>query len=154
MAITVSDITRPVPYRGQAGILPPLLEKLEALGVRRENILIIVGTGTHRASTPQEKIDMLGPEIAGSYAVEDHDCENLSILTSVGKTPSGTEVFLNKKFHEADVKIATGLTESHFMAGASGGRKAVCPGSGGPEDHSEISQPRVSGIPLRDEPGI
>ena len=26
------------------------------------------------------------------------------------------------------MKIATGLTESHFMAGASGGRKAVCPG--------------------------
>ena len=128
VAVTVSDITRPVPYRGEAGVLPPLLEKLEALGVRRENILIIVGTGTHRASTPQEKIDMLGPEIAGSYAVEDHDCENLSILTSVGKTPPGTEVFLNKKFHEADVKIATGLTESHFMAGASGGRKAVCPG--------------------------
>ena len=49
-------------------------------------------------------------------------------LVSVGKTPTGTEVFLNKSFHEADVKIATGLTESHFMAGASGGRKAVCPG--------------------------
>jgi hypothetical protein len=46
----------------------------------------------------------------------------------VGQTPTGTHVYLNRFFHEADVKIATGLTESHFMAGASGGRKAVCPG--------------------------
>jgi nickel-dependent lactate racemase len=128
VAITVSDITRPVPYRGDTGILPPLLKKIEGLGVRRENTLIIVGTGTHRASTPGEKIEMLGKEIVSSYRVQDHDCEDASTLVSVGQTATGTGVYLNKLFHEADVKIATGLTESHFMAGASGGRKAVCPG--------------------------
>jgi nickel-dependent lactate racemase len=127
-AITVSDITRPVPYQGRAGILPPLLKKLQGLGIRRENVRIIVGTGTHRASTAQEKTEMLGKEIVSAYAVLDHDCENESILVSVGRTPAGTDVFLNRFFHEADLKIATGLTESHFMAGASGGRKAVCPG--------------------------
>ncbi len=128
VAITVSDITRPVPYQGKKGILLPLLKKLQALGILRENVLIIVGTGTHRASTPREKLEMLGQEIISSYKVQDHDCGDASILVSVGKTPTGTQVFLNKFFHEADVKIATGLTESHFMAGASGGRKAVCPG--------------------------
>lgn len=128
VAITISDITRPVPYQGKKGILLPLLKKLQALGVPRENVLIIVGTGTHRASTPREKMEMLGKEIISSYEVQDHDCEDASILVSVGKTPTGTQVFLNKFFHQADVKIATGLTESHFMAGASGGRKAVCPG--------------------------
>ena len=30
-------------------------------------------------------------------------------------------------FYNSDVKIVTGLVESHFMAGISGGRKAVCP---------------------------
>jgi nickel-dependent lactate racemase len=54
VALTISDITRPVPYRGKAGILPPLLKKLHGLGIRRENVRIIVGTGTHRASTKQE----------------------------------------------------------------------------------------------------
>jgi hypothetical protein len=29
---------------------------------------------------------------------------------------------------ESDIKILTGLVESHFMAGASGGRKSICPG--------------------------
>jgi len=128
VAITTSDITRPVPYQGKNGILPPLLKKLHSLGIRRENIFIIVGTGTHRASTPGEKLEMLGREVVSSYSVMDHDCEDESILVSVGQTPTGTQVYLNRLFHEADVKIATGLTESHFMAGASGGRKAVCPG--------------------------
>jgi len=128
VAITVSDITRPVPYRGRNGILPPLLKKLQAQGVQKQNILIIVGTGTHRASTSQEKVDMLGKEIVSSYVIQDHDCEDRASLVYVGKTPTGTEVFLNKNFYEADLKIATGLTESHFMAGASGGRKAICPG--------------------------
>jgi nickel-dependent lactate racemase len=128
VAITVSDITRPVPYRGRQGILPPLLKKLQALGIRKENMRIIVGTGTHRASTPAEKVEMLGKEMISSYEVLDHDCERETLLIPVGRTPTGTDVYLNRLFHESDLKIATGLTESHFMAGASGGRKAVCPG--------------------------
>lgn len=128
VAITISDITRPVPYQGKSGILPPLLKKLHSLGIRRENILILVGTGTHRGSTGKEKVQMLGKEVVSAYRVLDHDCEDTSILISVGQTPTGTQVYLNQLFHQADMKIATGLTESHFMAGASGGRKAVCPG--------------------------
>jgi lactate racemase len=128
VAITISDITRPVPYKGRNGFILPLLKKLLSLGISRQNIEIIVGTGTHRASTTEEKNEMLGQEVVSAYAVLDHDCEDQSSLVSVGKTHTGTEVFLNRKFHEADIKIATGLTESHFMAGASGGRKAVCPG--------------------------
>ncbi|MDI6755906.1 MAG: nickel-dependent lactate racemase [Thermodesulfobacteriota bacterium] len=127
-AITVSDITRPVPYKGKKGILLPLLEKLKAQGIRKQNVKIVVGTGTHRASTPQEKIEMMGEEIVSAYEIQDHDCEDKASLIFAGKTPTGTEVFLNKNFYEADLKIATGLTESHFMAGVSGGRKAVCPG--------------------------
>ena len=128
VAITISDITRPVPYKGKKGILPPLLKKLLAQGIRKPNIFIIVGTGTHRASTTPEKAEMLGKNIVGSYQILDHDCQDAANLVCVGTTTTGTEVFLNKQFQEADVKIATGLTESHFMAGASGGRKAVCPG--------------------------
>ncbi|HWU36623.1 MAG TPA: lactate racemase domain-containing protein, partial [Candidatus Acidoferrum sp.] len=39
VAITVSDITRPVPYLGPGGILLPLLNKSMKQGVRKENIL-------------------------------------------------------------------------------------------------------------------
>jgi nickel-dependent lactate racemase len=126
-AIAVSDVTRPVPYKGEAGILPPLLKKLQKLGLRRENIRIIVGTGTHRASTAQEKGVMFGKDIVSSYTILDHDCQDESSLLYAGRTPAGTDIYVNRCFYEADLKLITGLTESHFMAGASGGRKAVCP---------------------------
>ena len=127
-AITVSDITRPVPYQGEDGILVPLLKQLESAGVRRQNIRIIVGTGTHRPSTPEEKITMFGEAVVKEYFITDHACEDLDSLTYIGKTRRGTKVYLNTLFHSADIRIATGLVESHFMTGVSGGRKAICPG--------------------------
>ncbi len=127
-AVTVSDITRPVPYHGENGILAPILRRLESSGIRKENIKIIVGTGTHRASTPEEKTEMFDPSIVEEYSIVDHNCEDLDSLTHVGKTHRGTDVYLNSQFFKADIRIATGLVESHFMAGVSGGRKTVCPG--------------------------
>jgi len=129
VAITVSDITRPVPYRGEEGILKPILGRLEREGVRRENITIVVGNGTHRPSTEDEKIRMFGDDIlSGGYAIVDHDCRDGGMMVEVGYTESGTLVYVNRYFAQADLKIATGLVESHFMAGVSGGGKAICPG--------------------------
>ena len=127
VAIAVSDITRPVPYKGEKGILLPLLNRLAALGVQRQNIAIVVGTGTHRPSTPAEKKEMFGESVIRDFRILDHDCENLDSLTYMGKTKKQTDVYVNTAFYSADVRIVTGLVESHFMAGVSGGRKAVCP---------------------------
>jgi nickel-dependent lactate racemase len=128
VSVTVSDITRPVPYKGEEGILGPILRVLEAQGIKRDNIKIIVGTGMHRASTHEEKVQMYGGEIVDQYTVIDHDCEDEGLLVSIGKTKRGTHVHVNRDFYYADLKIATGLVESHFMTGISGGRKAICPG--------------------------
>jgi len=128
VAIAVSDITRPVPYKGESGILPPLLKRLESSGIKRENIKIIVATGMHRASTPDEKVEMYGKEVVEQYTILDHDCENNALLESIGKTKRGTHVYINRDFYFADLKIATGLVESHFFTGISGGRKSICPG--------------------------
>ncbi len=128
VAIAVSDITRPVPYKGEGGILPPLLGRLESSGIKKENIKIIVATGMHRASTPDEKVEMYGEEVVKQYTILDHDCENNDLLESIGKTKRGTHVYVNRDFYFADLKIATGLVESHFFTGISGGRKSVCPG--------------------------
>ncbi len=129
VAITVSDITRPVPYAGKSGILGPILNRLEGEGVQRTHITIVVGNGTHRASTKAEKVRIFGDEILkAGYPIVDHDCEDKSMMVEIGRTESGTLVYVNKYFARADLKIATGLVESHFMAGVSGGRKAICPG--------------------------
>ena len=70
---------------------------------------------------------MYGREVVDHYRIIDHDCEDDDSMILVAQTKSGTQVHLNKIFYESDVKIITGLVESHFMAGVSGGRKAVCP---------------------------
>ena len=127
VCITTSDITRPVPYKGESGILPPLLELLHQAGIRREHITLLVGTGTHRPSTRDEKVAMFSEEVVAQYRIVDHECDSDAVLMDIGKTKSGTEILINRSFYEADVKIATALVESHFMAGASGGRKAICP---------------------------
>ncbi len=127
VCIATSDITRPVPYKGRNGILDPLLEILHECGIRRENVTLLVGTGTHRPSTPEEKIEMFGDRVATEYRVIDHSCDDDSMMTFIGKTLSGTEIHINRHFVGADVRIATGLVESHFMAGVSAGRKAICP---------------------------
>ncbi len=41
---------------------------------------------------------------------------------------SNPNLKINRKFFKADIHIITGLVEPHFMAGVSGGRKAICPG--------------------------
>jgi len=127
VAVGVSDITRPVPYRGERGVLVPLLKALAASGIQKRNVTIIVGTGTHRPSTPEEKAEMFGQAVAREYKIIDHDCVDLDRMTSIGKTRKGTEVHVNTAFYRAHVKIVTGLVESHFMAGVSGGRKGICP---------------------------
>jgi nickel-dependent lactate racemase len=128
VAIAVSDITRPVPYKGEKGILIPILNRLESSGIPKQNIKIIVATGMHRPSTQEEKVEMYGEEVVSRYTILDHDCENNDLLESIGKTKRGTNVYVNRDFYFSDLKIATGLVESHFMTGISGGRKSICPG--------------------------
>ncbi|MBM3284795.1 MAG: DUF2088 domain-containing protein, partial [Candidatus Aminicenantes bacterium] len=114
-------------YKGEKGILPPLLKKLENAGIPKRNITILVGTGTHRPSTGAEKREMFGEQVVRDFRILDHDCENPDFLTYAGKTRKQTHVYINAAFFSADVRIVTGLVESHFMAGVSGGRKGVCP---------------------------
>jgi nickel-dependent lactate racemase len=128
VAIAVSDITRPVPYKGENGILLPILKRLESSGIPKQNIRIIVATGMHRPSTHEEKVEMYGKEVVEQFTILDHDCEKNDLLESIGKTKRGTNVYVNSDFYFSDLKIATGLVESHFMTGISGGRKSVCPG--------------------------
>ena len=127
VCISVSDITRPVPYKGPNGILLPLLDMLKQEGVPPDHITIVIGNGMHRASTAEERLSMYGTEVVEQYRIVDHDCEDLSSQVLAAQTSKGTEVYLNNIFFNADVKIVTGLVESHFMAGVSGGRKGVCP---------------------------
>ncbi len=127
-AITISDITRPVP---NATILPPLLDALNDAGIPNDGILIVVGTGLHRPNTPDEIREMVGDDIVKRVEIVNHIARDESTLAHLGETSRGTPVWLNRAFLNAEVHIATSLIEPHLMAGFSGGRKAVCPGLAG-----------------------
>ncbi len=127
--IVVSDNTRPVPYKGEGGILLPIIEQLLSVGYTTQTITILIATGTHLAMSQSEISRMLDPKVMEmGIKVINHNCKDYDNLTFLGTTKKGTEMYLNSLYVNADLKIATGLVESHFMAGASGGRKAICPG--------------------------
>jgi len=121
VAITISDITRPVPNRT---FLPPMLAAVNAAGIDDARIVIIIGTGMHRHSTPQERQVLVGADIAARVEVIDHVAADADSLVRVSDDPP---VSVNRRFAEADFRIVTGYIEPHFMAGFSGGRKGVCP---------------------------
>ena len=121
VAITISDITRPVPNKE---FIPPILRVLNDSGIDDSRIVIIIGTGMHRPSTSGEREILLGDEITGRVEVIDHRADDPATLVDVRDDPP---VRVNRRFVEADFRIVTGYIEPHFMAGFSGGRKGVCP---------------------------
>jgi nickel-dependent lactate racemase len=127
--IVVSDNTRPVPYTGEEGILFPIIETLLGVGYAVSDILILIATGMHRNMSRAEIEKMIDRRVLElGICIENHDCTDTSCLCMLGKTKRGTEIEIDRRYMRAGLKIATGLVESHFMAGASGGRKTVCPG--------------------------
>lgn len=139
-SIVVNDITRSTPTHL---MLPPILRVLKECGVQRDDIRIIIATGTHRPVTREEMSKILG-DIAGKYKVLNHNCDDE--LVYLGETSFNTPVYLNETFMESKYKILTGEVELHYFAGYSGGRKSVLPGVSGREtitrNHSMLLDPR------------
>lgn len=124
--ILVCDITRPVP---NGLFLRPLIEQLIAAGIERKNILILIATGLHRPNEGDELASVIEDEwVLDHVAIANHIARNHEEHVDLGMTRSGTPVKLDRRFLDADFKIATGLVEPHFMAGWSGGRKVIAPG--------------------------
>ena len=139
VCIVICDITRPVPNQL---MLEPILETLHAGGIETQNIKILIATGLHRPSRPEEIVEMVGAEIAEKYNVINHDAQDPQQLVYLGKSPRGVSMWINTHYMEADMKITVGLIEPHFMAGFSGGRKLVCPGIAGIETIRAWHSPR------------
>jgi len=123
--IVVNDATRPTPtYK----LLPPLLEELEACGIPDRDIFMLVATGTHRDTRPDELEGLLGKEILSRFRVTNHHCQEKEGMVNLGTTSQGIPVIINRLFYEAHLKILTGSIEPHQAAGFSGGRKSILPG--------------------------
>ena len=154
--ILICDITRPVPNRL---FLRPLVERLEGDGVPRDAITVLVATGLHRPNLGEELAEVVGdPWVLEHIRVVNHYARNDADHVDLGRTRRGTPIRLDRRFVEADVRIATGLVEPHFMAGYSGGRKVIAPGIAHADtittfhNHRFMSDPRAENCVLDGNP--
>jgi nickel-dependent lactate racemase len=130
VAIVFSDITRPTPNHI---LLPAILGELAARGVAENNVALVNATGMHRRNTRDELIAMLGREVVDRYRIVQHDARDKRQQVLLSKNERGAEIWVNRDYMGADVRILTGFVEPHIFAGYSGGGKAVLPGIAGAE---------------------
>ena len=142
VAISVCDITRPMPSRT---LLPVLLGELAH--VPDERIVILIATGTHRPNDRDELVEMLGEDIVGRYRVVNHSAFDAAGLTHLGDVEPRVPVWLNRVWMEADLRITTGFVEPHFFAGFSGGPKLVAPGLAGFRTTMRLHDAEMIGSP-------
>jgi nickel-dependent lactate racemase len=122
VAVVVPDITRPFP---SDRILPRLFGALSHVPASR--FVLIIGTGTHRANTPEELAGMFGKTIVENYEVVNHNAYDPGTMTRVGSLQDGQPLHLNRQYVDADRRIVLGFIEPHFFAGYSGGYKGIFP---------------------------
>jgi len=125
--ILICDITRPVP---NGLFLGPMIETLVAAGIPLARVCVLVATGLHRPNEGAELAELVGDSwVMANVRVENHLARDDDAHVDLGRTAARrTPIRIDRRFVEADLKIATGLVEPHFMAGWSGGRKVVAPG--------------------------
>ncbi len=120
--LIISDHTRPVPSRC---ILPHMLAELRE-GQPDIDITLLVATGCHRLTRPEEIRKKVGDEIFNNEKILVHDCDQGNV--PIGTLPSGAELVIDRHAVDCDLLIAEGFIEPHFFAGFSGGRKSILPG--------------------------
>jgi nickel-dependent lactate racemase len=142
VAIVIADITRPSPSER---LVPWILTELAH--VPRENFVIINGTGSHRANTRQELIQMLGADVVETVRIVNHSAFDDATLTHLGRTSYGGDIWVNTDYVQANVRIVTGFIEPHFFAGFSGGPKGIVPGVAGIKTIMHLHNAQMIGHP-------
>lgn len=125
VVILFDDVTRPTPA---AALLPPILDALRRAGIRDADIRLFAALGTHRPMTDAELRAKLGADAVGRYKIINREYLDGDFV-SLGKTPSGIPIEVDRAVMEADVKIAVGNVVPHITAGWGGGSKILLPGA-------------------------
>ena len=121
-AVVVDDVTRAVPNHR---LLPLVLKELGRGGLTAKDVTVIVATGLHRDLTDEELNATRGDV---PVRIINHNARDRAQLVSVGVTSLGQDIFVNRTFMTADVKVLIGDIEYHQFCGYGGGAKSVYPG--------------------------
>ncbi|MBI5968027.1 MAG: nickel-dependent lactate racemase [Deltaproteobacteria bacterium] len=155
--VIASDVTRPV--QGEIA-LPLILNSLNRGGIADENILLIMGGGTHQApqDLPEAYKEKYGQEVVDRLKILYHNPDE--DLIYLGQTRRGHPIEVNRWVAEADLKVAFGGIIPHGLGGYSGGAKSILPAVSSREsiiqNHLMVVEPGVGiglveGNPMREE---
>ncbi|MFW9982133.1 MAG: lactate racemase domain-containing protein [Candidatus Thorarchaeota archaeon] len=137
----VDDKTRPNIHTRK--LLPFVADRLMKIGVQKEDIGIIISSGSHVPASPTEVENrILGPELYKIWGnnVLTHDCDRGN--THVGKTSRGTPILIDQQVLDSCLLIPLSDSEYHYFAGQAGTVKLFCPGVAGRET-IRINHPRM-----------
>ena len=142
--ILVDDATRP--NKHTKILLPMLLEKLYDWGTNREDINIMVASGSH--SPPSEDLlenKILGPEIYSAWRENVRIHKQTENCRNLGTSSYGTPIEVNIDVVESGLIIAVTDSEYHYFAGVAGTVKSFFPGCAGKEtiarNHPQMFDP-------------
>ncbi|MBM3187834.1 MAG: DUF2088 domain-containing protein [Chloroflexi bacterium] len=110
------------------GLAFPLLDRLNALGVRDEDVSIVYACGMHAHGHARER---LGEKVLARVRMVEHEAMDDAQMVYVGVTSRGTPVWVNRVVAEADVRLAIGEVSPVGPAGWCGGGKIILPGVAG-----------------------
>ena len=108
--------------------MPVLVDEMNRLGVKDEDMKIIFALGTHRAMSHEEMVEGVGENVASRLKMFNSIATNDEDFEFFGTTSRGTPVLINKELCNVDHVILTVTIVHRYVSGYGGGRKAVLPG--------------------------
>lgn len=103
-----------------------IVGELSETGVSKEDILIVVGNGCRGRSEPKLLKALEDEQMLKGVEVVEHS-KNTSNLTELGKTSRGTNVELDSRFTERDVRIVVGDVVLDAHSGFKGAPTTILP---------------------------
>jgi nickel-dependent lactate racemase len=110
------------------GLGDKLLDYLNRLGIRDEDVTLVYAPGSH--PTPHWR-ERLGPALLDRVRALCHDCHDEESLAYLGVTGHGTPLWVNRAVVEADFRLAIGEISPNVHGGWCGGGKIILPGVAG-----------------------
>ncbi|WP_287582359.1 nickel-dependent lactate racemase [Candidatus Borrarchaeum sp.] len=122
IVIIACDKARPTPNEL---LIDFVISRLSQVPIPDKNISIVFALGTHPQMNEKEMRALIG-KYYNRFQIYQHEVDtNTTIL---GKTKRGTEVNINNRVLEADIKIGLADVAPHPWAGYGGGTKVILPG--------------------------
>ena len=82
--------------------MPILVNEMNKLGIKDEDMHIVFALGTHRNMTHEEMVEAVGAEVAGRLKMYNSDAKVSEDFEYFGDTSRGTPVWLNKHICHVD----------------------------------------------------